>query len=99
MGSVQSKKSLPHPMFLGRSLIKLTAPQPDPKMTTRGFCDPLSNFKVCESFDCVPLTSVTGAATACMHVKPHHLATATVSILCLILYVDMLSTVPVRVEL
>ena len=86
-------------MFLGRSLIKLTAPQPDPKMTTRGFCDPLSNFKVCESFDCVRLTSVTGAATACVHVKPHDLATATATILCLILYVDMSGTGPVRVEI
>lgn len=75
-------------MFLGRSLIKLTAPQPDPKMTTRGFCDPLSNFKVCEPFDCVPLTSMTGAATACMHVQPRHPATANVSILCLILYFE-----------
>ncbi len=88
MGSVQLKKSLPYPMFLGRSLIKLTAPHPDPKMTTRGFCDPSSNFNVCESSDCVPLTSVTGAATACMHVQPRHLATVDVSFLCLILYVE-----------
>jgi len=55
-----------YPISLGKSLTILTAPQPDPKMTTRGFCDPLSNFRVCCCWASVPLFGTAGAANTCV---------------------------------